>query len=211
MKLTRTANAGIYLATEGCSLLVDGVCEELPPYLGTPDTLRQHLCNPYPDVVVFTHRHSDHFEKDYALSYEQKTLRSTIGPESFPKEGGYLQLGNIRLTAVPTRHIGKAGDVPHMSYVIEGEKCLWVMGDAAPLQWRDKHGLPKPQVLVVPFAYAITNAAWQLTKSFGAEKIVLLHMPAEDNDPYGLWQQVRQTVGEDASLLIPKVGETLNL
>lgn len=211
MKLTRTANAGIYLSTEGKTLLVDGVCEELPPYLGTPSTLRQQLSERFPDIVAFTHRHADHYCAAYAEAYAERTLRSVIGPESFPKEGGCVQLGNIRLTAVPTRHIGKAGDVPHMSYIIEGEKCLWVVGDAAPMQWRGRTDLPKPQVLVVPFAYAITTAAWQLTKSLGAEKIVLLHMPEEGNDPCGLWQQVRQTAGGDTSLLIPKVGETLNL
>ncbi len=207
MELLRTANAGIYVKTGGVSFLVDGVCGDYPPYLGTPPALMQKLSQPYPDVVAFTHRHPDHYLASYADSYEKKTLRSVIGPESFPKEGGCLQLGSLRLTAVPTRHIGKAGEIPHVSYILEGEKRIFILGDAAPLQWRDKGNLPRPQVLVVPFAYAITPAAWQLTKAFGAEKIILVHMPAEDNDPHGLWRQVRVTVGEDTALVIPQIGQ----
>ena len=210
MELLRTANAGIYVKTGGVSFLVDGVCEDYPPYLGTPPALMQALSEPYPDVVAFTHRHPDHYSSSYADSYERKTLRSVIGPESFPRMGGSLQLGSVRLTALPSRHIGKAADIPHMSYVIEGDKRIFILGDAAPLQWRGKN-LPKVDVVVVPYAYAITAPAWAFTKALGAEKIVLYHMPDRDNDPHGLWQQVDQTVGEEQALVIPQIGQWVRL
>ncbi len=209
MELLRTANAGIYVKTGGVSFLVDGVCQDYPPYLGTPSALMEKLSAPYPDVVAFTHRHPDHYSASYADAYEKKTLRSVIGPESFPKEGGSLQLGSAALTALPSRHIGKA-DVPHVSYIIEGEKRLFILGDAAPLQWRRKM-LPKVDVVIAPYAYAITAPAWTFTKALGAEKILLYHMPAEDNDPHGLWQQVRTVAGEEKTLVIPQIGQWVAL
>lgn len=210
MKLTRTANAGILLEMQNLRILLDGVCKALPPYLGTPNELRQQLENPYPDIVAFTHGHEDHFDETYAHTYERQTLRSVIGPESFPKEGGQLTFGSLKLTAVPSRHIGKVGELTHVSYIIEGEKCLWFMGDASPLQWRGK-ALPKPDVLVMPFAYCTNAGAWAATQKIGAEEYVLLHMPDKAQDPYDLWNLVKQTVGNCPQMLCPNMGESFIL
>ena len=86
------------------------------------------------------------------------------------------------------------------------------MGDASPLQIRKWTQLPKPQVVIAPYAYATGNA-WQLCKELGAETVVLLHLPEKTNDPYGLWDAVAQTVGQDTNpkLLIPQMGETISI
>jgi L-ascorbate metabolism protein UlaG (beta-lactamase superfamily) len=109
---------------------------------------------------------------------------------------------------VACRHIGAAGrEVEHCGFVVKGSQCLWFTGDSAPTAWRGKD-LPKPDVLVVPYAYANTPASWHLTQSFGAKKIVLLHMPPKDNDPAGLWPAV-ESAADITKLQTPQMGETL--
>ena len=202
MIIKRTANAGVLLCIDGISVLLDGVCRELPPYLGTPDSVREELENNFPDVVAFTHRHEDHFDESYAENYETLALRSVIGPESSISGG----VSNLKIVSVPTRHIGKT-DVPHTSFVIEGSECVWFMGDASPLELKNFSDFHKPDVIVVPYAYAISASAWKSTKNTGAKTIVLLHLPLKENDPYGLWQAVEEVTQNDACLKILQIGQ----
>jgi L-ascorbate metabolism protein UlaG (beta-lactamase superfamily) len=120
-----------------------------------------------------------------------------------------VRVGEVTVTAVETRHLGKTEpNLIHHSFVIEGGQCLWFMGDASPMQLKKLSAFPKPDVLVVPYAYANTPAAWEITKSVDPKTVVLLHLPAKNCDPYGLWQQVRETTADDFSLWIPEIWET---
>jgi L-ascorbate metabolism protein UlaG (beta-lactamase superfamily) len=121
------------------------------------------------------------------------------------------QVGAVRITPVHSRHIGVAGkDTQHASFIIEGSACIWFTGDASPSQW-GRLSLPKPDVLIVPYAYCNTPAAWAATKALGAKIIVLLHMPARSDDSIGLWPAVENTVGENRNLFIPAMNETVEI
>ncbi len=206
MIIKRTANAGVLLCMDGMSVLLDGVCRELPPYLGTPDSVREELEKNFPDVVAFTHRHEDHFDESYAKNYEILALRSVIGPEfSVSRE-----VGNLNIFPVPTRHIGK-NDVPHTSFVIEGSECVWFMGDASPLELKNFSDFQKPDVIIVPYAYAISASAWKSTKNTGAKNIVLLHLPLRGNDPYGLWSAVEEVTQNDECLKILQLEQEIEI
>ena len=203
ISVTRTANAGVLLELDGKRILLDGFCEPLPPYLGTPHELREALIKETPDVVAFTHEHPDHYDPNYTKLYKEKTLRSVYGPESLP----FYELGNgICMSLVETRHIGKT-DIPHVSYVVSGSKTVWFMGDATPLSLKKMTELKKPDLLIVPFAYAITPSAWRMTKEIGVCKILLIHMPKKEEDKDNIWNIVRDTVGDDDSLIILGMGE----
>ncbi len=205
MKILRTANAGVLIEAEGIRLLLDGVCPALSPYEGTPQAIKDELCLQSPDVVMFTHYHDDHYDEDFSINYKNKTLRPVYGPE-FPLFG---KVGDVSIKGIQTRHIGKT-DIAHVSYVINGEKCIWFMGDASPLDARNIDA-PKPDVLIIPYAYVTSQAAWNITKSLSAEKIILVHMPPRENDPYSLWQAVQETVGDMSLLLIPEIGENIEI
>lgn len=204
MKLLRTCNAGILLELDGATILLDGICEEYAPYLPVPVELYRQLTESFPDALAFTHRHEDHYEASYAEAYQKATLRPVFEPES----SLLGQVGNVKLQGVPTRHIGKY-DIPHAGFVIEGSKTLWFTGDASPMSWKRLEGLPKPDVAVITYAFAITESAWRQVKSWGAERIVLLHLPDRGNDPHGLWPMVESVTAGDPALLIPKIGEEL--
>lgn len=84
------------------------------------------------------------------------------------------------------------------------------MGDAAPLQWKNRTDLPKPDLLIAPYAYGNTKAVWDMSCSL-AKNVVLLHLPDRDEDLYRLWESVESTTAQsnDTSLWIPKIGETI--
>ncbi len=192
---------------DGVSILLDGVCKELPPYLGTPEEIRATLIEQLPDALMFSHRHEDHYDETFAKTYADKTLRPVCGPELSHFEAG-IMVGGLKILAVPSRHIGKT-DVMHNSFVIAGSQCVWFLGDAAPSEFKGREDLPKPDVVIAPYAYATTPAAWKITTSLGATTVVLLHLPRKEEDPYGLWKAVEETAGEQ--VCIPTLGEHIYL
>ncbi|MEE1042489.1 MAG: MBL fold metallo-hydrolase [Clostridia bacterium] len=206
MEVIRTANAGVLLKLDGVSILLDGVCEDLFPYIPTPDFLLKELITNYPDVVAFTHMHKDHYDKTYAELYTKDTLRSVYGPEL----SHFIEMGNVKITPVSTRHIGK-GDILHASFIIEGSKCVWFMGDASPLCFKNIDNYPKPDVLIVPYAYVTNEASWKITKSLCADKILVVHLPEKENDSYGLWKDMDSTVKDDNSVYVLEIGENIVL
>ncbi len=207
MEIQRICNAGILVKLDGVSILLDGLCEGLNGYLPTPTELQQALLDNPPDLLAFTHNHPDHCSSALLLPYRNEKHRPILGPVSLPESK--VRVGEVTVTAVETRHLGKTEPgLIHYSFVIEESKCLWFMGDASPMQLKRLASFPKPDVLIVPYAYANTPAVWEMTKSTAAETVVLLHLPAESCDPYGLWQQVRETTAGDSCLWIPKIGET---
>ena len=213
MQVKRTANAGVLLELDGVKILLDGVCGEVKPYLPTPESEKRALLQDLPDCVAFTHGHTDHCDASFIPAYLEKTAGPVMGPADIPYcEAGERKLGNVTVTPVESRHIGKTDGSLHCSYVIRGSKCVWFLGDAAPTLWRRREDLPRPDVIIGPYAYA-TGSAWQLCKDLGAKTVVLLHLPERGNDPYGLWDAVAQTVGEDKrpNLLIPAMGETIEI
>ena len=205
MKIKRTANAGVLIETDGVSVLLDGICNRVEFYMETPSEIKEELNETFPDIVAFTHRHDDHYDANYLKVCERMTLRPTSGSEVF-----FLrQVDAVEIISVPTRHMGKA-DIEHNSFIIKGSKCIWFMGDASPLEWKKKENLPVPDVIIAPFLYANTSSSWNMTKSFGAENIIILHMPDRENDPYGIWNDVEKTIGNDKSAYVPQIGETID-
>lgn len=217
MRIQRTANAGVLLTLDGITILLDGVCGQVQPYLPTPEKIRSFLLEKTPDVVAFTHAHEDHFSREYVQCYEIKTLRPVLGPESLPVDHvykGMVRTGGVTIRPVQSRHIGKAGmTTDHRSYVIAGKKCVWFMGDASPLAFQDSALEPKPQVLMAPYAYVTTSVGWQVVEALHPETLVILHMPLREEDPAGLWDLVDQNIAGRTwpQILIPEMGQVLEI
>ncbi len=215
MKIRRTANAGVLLSLDGVTILLDGVCREVKPYPVTPPWEREALQKCFPDVVAFTHAHKDHYDPTYAALYEKQTGGVILGPETLPGCHASMEdtvVKGVYIQPVFSRHIGLGGkDVAHASFVVQGSRCVWFLGDAAPMQWKQRQ-LPRPDVLLVPYAYANTPAGWAAAKALGAERIILLHMPHREEDSLGLWDAVTSVVkDEERSPMILSMGETLEL
>lgn len=205
MEIIRTANAGVLIKADDTEILIDGVCEELKPYKGTPCSIKKELLEKLPDAFAYTHTHKDHYDNVFADEYKKDKIRSVIGPDL----SDFLQVGDLSVYAIPTRHIGK-NDVPHVSFVLKGSKCVWFMGDASPAEIKKITGFPKPDILIVPFAYVNTKSSLEQTKSFNAVKIIVLHMPDKENDEFGLWEAVEKNCYYEENIIIPEIGEKVD-
>lgn len=213
MEIKRTANAGVLLRLDGKSVLLDGVCGQVKPYLATPEQLRKQLLDEKPDAVAFTHSHIDHYDPLFVSQYLQNSAGPILGPADIPyARQDRVQLGSVTITPVESHHLGKAQVIPHRSYVLQGSRCVWFMGDASPEHWLERADLPKPDVLIAPYCFA-TGHGWKVTKALSPNVVVLLHLPKRLEDCYGLWDAVEQTVGNDRipMLIIPEMGERITL
>ncbi len=210
MEIQRTANAGVLLKLDGVSILLDGLCDRLEGYLATPPALVRQLEETPPDLLAFTHYHKDHCSEALLLPYRKQNLRPILGPESLYH--GPVRVGEVTVTPVESRHLGRIEPgLEHVSYIITGSKCVWFMGDAAPIQWKNRRDLPAPDLLIAPYAYGNTPSAWELTCQL-CRNVVLLHLPEKGRDPYQLWDSVETvTRGATANLWIPQLTETITI
>ena len=206
MRLRRTSNAGMLIELDDISILLDGVAEEFPPYEGTPIAVREELLADYPDMVAFTQAHKDHCDMDFCKRFSEDTGRRVYNAEETIREN----IGGVEVLSVCTRHIGKA-DISHVSYVINGSKTLWFMGDASPIELKKLIDLPAPDVIVVPYAYTITESAWRSTTEVGADNIILLHLPHKENDVHDLRSMTADVTKGDKRLHIPEMGQIIKM
>lgn len=213
MEIRRTANAGVLIKLDGVSILMDGVCREIKPYPATPPEELERICQSYPDVVCYTHAHKDHYDPSFAARFEKQTGGVILGPNDLPGCRPSMDrrtVGNVKVTPVMSRHIGKVGaTISHASFIVEGSRCVWFTGDSSPLLWKDRQDLPKPDVMIVPYAYTTTPTGWTITQSLGAKNVILLHMPSREDDSIGLWAATEATTAMPDYLLTPAMRETI--
>ncbi|MBE6961635.1 MAG: hypothetical protein E7445_04185 [Ruminococcaceae bacterium] len=50
----------------------------------------------------------------------------------------------------------------------------------------------QPDVLIVPYPYVTTRFGWQTAMQFAPKSVVVVHTPARDNDPEGIWQMMER-------------------
>ena len=206
MKIQRTANAGVLLTLDDAQILLDGLCGEVEPYLATPPAVVRSLMEHIPDAAAFTHLHPDHYNPEYAESCGSVVILPNGAERS-------LTVGTVQIMALPTRHMGKAGlKEAHQSFVLRGSQCVWFLGDAAPTELKKLMPTAKPDVLMVPYPYVSTPAALKQVEALLPCKIVLLHLPAPNRDPEGLWQRIQAAVESlGGALYIPQMGQILEL
>lgn len=200
MQIQRVSNAGVLLTLDGVLLLLDGVCQGYSLYLAPPPVMIKELENRPPDMLAYTHSHPDHFEPGFAARFHEKTQCPILGTAgvkerlpNVPVEQGSAVIGSVRVTPVPSRHLGAEwSQYSHVSYLIEGSKRIFYVGDAAPLCWKEGVARLQPDVLIVPYPYVTTRFGWQTAMQFAPKSIVVVHTPARDNDPEGIWQMMER-------------------
>lgn len=220
-RFTRTASAGGLLELDGTTILLDAICGGVGPYLPTPPELLDLILERGAELLAFTHAHPDHLDPSAAEeclyawggapALGTREAADALSP--WPVTVGEpVYAGGVTVTPIPSRHIGAAyRNVEHHSFLIEGSRRLLFAGDAAPTQWEGS--ALRPDVLFAPFAYVTTQAGWHIVEDLSPQRLVLLHLPARDNDPEYLWQGVENTLSRcrDIPVDIPAMGEEIEI
>ena len=218
IEYTRTANAGGLLEMDGVRILLDGVSQAVGDYLATPPDILDQLLSAPLDALAFTHNHRDHFLPEFVRQYAKAgQLPRLIGPKDVAADlpeysviTAPTKAGAVQIIAGPSRHMGaEYTDTPHYSFLLKGSSMVWFMGDASPLQWQGMERMPHPDLLIAPFAYASTEAAWRITESLSPKRILLTHLPSREQDGEGLWSAVDQVVRQygEGRVRRPQMGE----
>ena len=204
MNIKQTSNAGFLLSLDNTDILLDGVGERIAPYFETPVYIKGELLNTPLDALVFTHYHGDHFDKSFAETYKNREFGSVFcGPElSIP-----FKVKNLEIIPIKTRHIGKFV-IDHSSYIIKGSKTVLFLGDASPNEFKNRRDLPEIDLIIAPFAYALTDAAISITNSLDAKKIIITHLPEQTLDEFGIREAVAKAVAQNNNWLTSEIGQS---
>lgn len=219
-KITYIANAGVLIECNDKKIIIDGLCNsKLPQFKTTPDSIRTQIINnqePFNaiDIMLFTHNHSDHFDKKSTLEYinsdGNRLVVSTqeiiaglrkntdninvsrlieINPKLNCKES--IKIKGINIQGISTLHEGEEyKSTQNITYLIEvnGKKILHV-GDAKPIKENYiNHDLVSENidVLIAPFPYVGVPSARQVVEKYiKPSKIVIIHFPYREFDNYG--------------------------
>lgn len=206
MNIRQTSNSGFILSLDNTSILLDGVGERIDPYIETPSHIKEELLNTPLDALVFTHYHGDHFDKSFAELYKNREFGSVFcGPELSFKIG----VKNLKITPIKTRHIGKFV-IDHSSYIIEGSKTILFLGDASPNEFKNREDLPKLDLIIAPFAYALTSSAINITNSLNAKNVVITHLPQKELDKFGIREAVAKAVAQNDNWQTSELGQCIH-
>lgn len=207
MNIKQTSNAGFLLSLDDTDILLDGIGERIAPYFETPTYIKEELLNTPLDALAFTHYHGDHFDKSFAETYKNREFGSVFcGPElSTP-----FKVKNLKIIPIKTRHIGKFV-IDHSSYIIMGSKTVLFLGDASPNEFKNREDLPQIDLVIAPFAYALTDVAISITNSLGAKKVVITHLPEPSLDEFKIRETVAKAVAQNDNWNTSEIGQSITI
>lgn len=208
MQCVCLANCGLLLRTTDASLAVDAPNGLHTLFDGLPEETLEKMAageEPFERLrgFLFTHRHSDHYDKKRLRSVlERRPELIAFSPSGATAERGELEIGpfHIRYFSVP--HSGEAfSGVFHRVFLIETEgKTVYVTGDA---DWAPDLHLQilrdvRPDLAVwTPNVFTHPESRPLLERS---ERNIIHHLPLFSEDALGIGRKcrsVRERIGAD--------------
>ena len=99
--------------------------------------------------------------------------------------------------------------IDHSSYIIKGSKSVLFLGDASPNEFKNRTDLPKIDLVIAPFAYAITDSAINITRSLGAQYVVITHLPEKELDEFKIRESVEIAVKQNSNWQTSELGQSI--
>lgn len=202
--LTYIGNMGVYITDNKSSVLIDGLHSKYgEDYLFPSKELVKTIHTNYkPDVLLFTHRHGDHFNAELSTAYLQSNEKAlllgpqqvtskmqsfgdrifTITTKDYSKQT--INLGNLKVTGLKINHAGKRHiTIENVGYIlnIQDKKILHV-GDTnwmSEIKLFDHLHLDKENidVAIVPYWMLLDeSASFLIKKHIKPKKIIATHI-----------------------------------
>ena len=201
-------------------ILIDGFCNSIVPIYKNPSfEIRQQMILDIPpfnniDMVLFTHNHTDHFDRVSTVEFLRHNANSVIistseviqeiNSELSDLENSRLIESNptlynienitvkgINIQSISLLHDGKEyKDVQNLAYLIEvGEKKILHVGDAKAIEenYINLNLIEKNiDLLIAPFPYvSIPRCRQVIEKYIKPKKIAVVHLPCRELDSFG--------------------------
>lgn len=215
-KIFHTVNNGFYFKYGSTGVFFDGIHKGREVgFSDAPKEIVEGCYNcegTFKDLkaLIFTHMHSDHFDKGSAESIVQKNGLYIYAPgysnnnvPEMPVQDGIteIHIGDMQIFAVRTVHDGAAElrKTPHVSFVINTDEESFFMAGDAVFQESETEKFRK---LISHRNTAVIANPYQLHSDIGRsllnelkpEKTILCHMPFEKDDVYNINMFFRGTV-----------------
>lgn len=235
MLVTHLANAGV-LIRGSSKIIIDGLCEESGIYPKTSEENRNKIISgikPFDniDLMMFTHEHPDHFDKDSFLEYMTQNIHtfsivndavynsiaSVLNVESkdrviVPQPDLYknekFELGNASIKIFSLDHDGGEvfNDVQNFAVLIEMDgKSLLHIGDSA-FSDINYSALDlknkKIDIMVAPFPnISLKSARKRVHEYIDPHHIMAVHFPLPEADKYGWTNSAKNSYLKSPELL----------
>lgn len=221
MKLFHSVNSGWLIRNGPYTILVDAIHGSIPGFSDLPPDFFDALLDegePAPRLcgALFTHKHPDHYDAAKLHLLMQARGPFSVIDECTPAYPGtaLLSLGTFNITRFKSIHDGaEYRNVPHVSYLISsGNTALLFPGDAdisSTDQFAKVLDTLRPNTKIYAFLnpYQLqSQAAWQIINAYGIEKIIVNHLPREEDDVYDFRSAVNYTLKKmpDRDIIVPK-------
>ena len=92
-----------------------------------------------------------------------------------------------------------------------GSKTVLFLGDASPNEFKNRDDLPQIDLVIAPFAYALTDAAVSITNSLGAKNVVITHLPEQNLDEFEIRKTVAKAVAQNSNWTTCEIGQSVTI
>ena len=204
MIITLSANAGLSIQTGGSNILIDAFHDEKVNEFSTITTdiyegMKQMPEFTEPDILIFTHKHRDH----YSRRMTDEMLAGRDIPVIFPEEEGTASVtvggSEIRFFQLP--HDGTGYEhIKQYALLIENEEGRILVGGDTKVGCREMDYLVMNRDIDV----AILDFPWTTLKSgrdaicefVQPKNLVVVHLPFEDDDYSGFRPATKKGVAD---------------
>lgn len=197
LRMTLLCNAGLMLEYEGAVLMTDAPnCVYGTYYALPPETWREILerRQPYDGICgfYFTHNHPDHCNLPLVRQYQERWPETPVFlPEEQPEQGK-IQMGPFQIEFQRFPHAPlPQGVPPHVvTWITAGEKRVYLSADAA-LDCQGHRNFLKGRKADAAFwnAMYLSRPETRSLLAGAAHQNYIYHMPADHNDPTGMWRK----------------------
>lgn len=213
LKLTSLCNAGIRIEYAGCSLLVDGICQNFGGFDGLSAPLFQEmLCGsgPYASLsgVLFTHCHPDHFDRQRVELLRGANPGCTFFiPDEKTFSRGCIQCGPFSVSYFETPHMPQDfAQVRHFVLLVTaGTETVYLAADAvldAAVHRSILDGRHPTYIFVNPVYLAVEETRL-LLEALRPRQLFVYHIPSDLSNRNSMRRKAERSVERFRSTLPP--------